>query len=110
MGNENKTCRAERLRITLAFLMSVIGILIAALLVVFLVCRGWEEVEDIVAVVGIFTSVLGTIVGAFLGFQIGSADKEKERREKEIYRKVALQATKSNQNLADDLIAEFEKK
>jgi ABC-type lipoprotein release transport system permease subunit len=109
MGKDNETCRAERLRIKSAFLLSVAGILVAALLVVFLVCKGWNEADDVVAVIGIFTSVLGTLVGAFLGFQIGSADKEKERQDKEKMLMAVLKATKSYPDLGEFIRAEFEK-
>jgi hypothetical protein len=67
----------EKLRINRAFYLSIIGLGLAAVLVVALLIAGWKAASDITAVVGLFTSVLGTLVGAFFGLQIGSADKAK---------------------------------
>lgn len=67
----------EITRINRAFWLSVIGLGLAAALVLALLIAGWKVSSDIVAVVGLFTSVLGTLVGAFFGLQIGSAGKEK---------------------------------
>ena len=51
------------------------------------------KAADITSIVGLFTSVLGTLVGAFFGLQIGAAGKEKaEQRADEAQKKVnALQ-------------------
>jgi len=67
----------EKLRINRAFSLSIVGLGLAAALVVALLIAGWDKGSEIVAVVGLFTSVLGTLVGAFFGLQIGSADKAK---------------------------------
>jgi len=37
---------------------------------------------DIVAIVGTFTGVSGTLAGAFFGLQMGSAGREQERVER----------------------------
>ena len=66
----------EKSRITYAFWLAVIGFIIAAVLVIFLVIQARYESKDIVAVAGLFTSVLGTLVGAFFGLQIGSSGRE----------------------------------
>jgi hypothetical protein len=50
---------------------------------VFLVWYAETEVNEpaeVVAIVGLFTSVTGTLVGAFFGLQIGAAGAEHERR------------------------------
>ena len=67
----------EKLRILKAFWLSVIGLSLAALLVVILLVYGFNKASEITSVVGLFTSVLGTLVGAFFGLQIGTAGKEK---------------------------------
>src|SRR5438477_7816245 len=72
--------RTEQMRITYAFWLAVVGLSIAASLAMFLVFAPKYDSKDVVAVVGLFTSVLGTLVGAFFGLQIGSAGKEKADR------------------------------
>jgi hypothetical protein len=84
----------EKLRINRAFQLAVVGLGIAAGLVCALLVAGWKQAADITAVVGLFTSVLGTLVGLFFGVQIGSADKEKveERADTAQKKANALQA------------------
>jgi hypothetical protein len=69
----------EKLRIKKAFWLSLLGLFLASLLVVFLVLMGEfraKTAADITSVVGLFTTTLGTLVGAFFGLQIGSSGKE----------------------------------
>jgi hypothetical protein len=51
------------------------------LFVIFLVAQGsaWKS-ADVVAVVGLFTSVLGTLVDAFIGLGLARQGKKKNRR------------------------------
>ena len=53
--------------------------------------------SDIVAIVGLFTSVTGTLVGALVGHQIGAAGAERERQSREAaeeYRQRAEEVTR----------------
>jgi hypothetical protein len=79
-----KDSQVEIYRIKKAFWLAVFGLLLAAILVIVLLAFDIKTSNDIVAIVGLFTSVLGTLVGAFFGLQIGSAGKEKveERADK----------------------------
>jgi hypothetical protein len=43
----------------------------------------FEKSAEVVAIVGLFTSVTGTLVGAFFGQQIGAAGAEHERRNRQ---------------------------
>ena len=70
----------ERMRIQYAFWLAVIGLGLAAGLVIFLVLTGIKTASDVVAIVGLFTSVLGTLVGAFFGVQVGTAGREKDQQ------------------------------
>jgi|WetSurSiteA1Bulk_404760.scaffolds.fasta_scaffold41063_2 hypothetical protein len=84
-----KNNTVEKLRINRAFQLSLTGILLAVGLIVFLVCKNWGGAADITAVVGLFTSVLGTLVGAFFGLQIGSegranAEARADKAQKEV--------------------------
>ena len=74
--NQQTDVNIERIRIVYAFWLAVLGLAIAAVLVVFLVFQGKYESKDVLAVVGLFTSVLGTLVGAFFGLQVGSSGRE----------------------------------
>ena len=70
-----------------AFWLSIVGLALAAVLTFFLVHIAKAKVEDstdVVAIVGLFTSVTGTLVGAFFGLQIGQAGAEHERRNRQI--------------------------
>jgi uncharacterized protein YacL len=65
--------KLETNRLWFAFLITIIGLAITLLVVYVLLVLGKDfNGEQIAAVVGLFTSVLGTIVGAFLGYQIGT--------------------------------------
>jgi hypothetical protein len=82
----------EQMRIRYAFWLAVFGLGVAALLVMFLVWHGWTTASDVVAVVGLFTSVLGTLVGAFFSLQVGAAGREKEQQATREATRVAMRA------------------
>jgi hypothetical protein len=67
----------EKVRIRKAFWLSIYGLGLAAALVVFLVLAGWKTAAEVTSIVGLFTSILGPLVGVFFGLQAGSAGKEK---------------------------------
>ena len=74
--------KTERLRIHHAFWLATVGMLLATGIVIFLVVYGQLKIDkssEVVGIVGLFTSVTGTLVGAFFGLQIGSAGVEHER-------------------------------
>src|SRR5262245_10891071 len=68
----------ERLRIHHAFWLSNFGLALAAALAVFLVVMAGTKVNtsaEVVSIVGLFTSVTGTLVGALFGLQIGAPER-----------------------------------
>ena len=67
---------SDETRVGSALIIAVVGLLIPAILVVFLAFKDWK-VNDITTIVGCFTGLVGTLVGAFLGVQVGSAGKQK---------------------------------
>lgn len=86
VSNSNDRNYNERLRIHHAFWLSIFGLALAAALTVFLVVHAKAKVDtsaEVVAIIGLFTSVTGTLVGAFFGLQIGAAGAEHERRSRE---------------------------
>lgn len=105
-AGSTQTPGMDKLRMTLGFWLSMGGLAVAALLVVFLVLNKWTDAADITSVVGLFTSVLGTLVGAFFGLQIGAQGKEKaeekvekaeQKVEKERQKVQALQTVASRE-------------
>lgn len=110
----------ERLRIHHAFWLSIFGLALAAALAVFLVFGAGTKVDtsaEVVAIVGLFTSVTGTLVGAFFGLQIGAAGAEHERRsrrEADESRQKAEEATRIalahlHPDMAKDLVSALRK-
>jgi hypothetical protein len=94
-SNSTDNIDTERLRIQLAFWLACIGLALAAALAVLLVSREEMKVStsaEVVAIVGLFTSVTGTIVGAFFGVQIGAAGTEHERRSRQKAEEVTRRA------------------
>lgn len=67
---------ADDSRVGSALIIALVGLLVPTGLVIFLVYRGWHSTA-IVGVVGLFTGLIGTLVGAFLGVQVGAAGKQK---------------------------------
>ncbi len=79
---DQKKSALEITRIRFAFWLAVLGLGLSAGLVVFLYLSGMTDSNDIIAVVGIFTGVTGTLVGTFFGVQVGSMGREQEREER----------------------------
>jgi hypothetical protein len=98
----------ETLRISRAFWLSIIGLILAVTLVITLIIAGWDSSSDIVAVVGLFTSVLGTLVGAFFGLQIGASGTAKaEKRADDNQKKVEALSAAADRATIDEAIKRF---
>ncbi len=99
-GSKPQNSALEKLRINKAFWLSIIGLVLAALIVLILLAFGLRGSTEIVAVVGVFTSVLGTLVGAFLGVQVGSAGKaQAEERADENQKKTVAFAAAADKGM-----------
>ena len=61
-----------------AFLVMVVGLVVIALVVmkIPISAEGWKP-SDVTTIVGSLTTFLGSVVGAFLGVQVGAAGKDK---------------------------------
>jgi hypothetical protein len=82
----NDSSKIEISRFRHATWLAIVGLIIAAALVIFLVAYGKPKMDsatEVVGIVGLFTSVTGTIVGAFFGVQIGAAGVEHERKSRQ---------------------------
>lgn len=100
----------ETQRMRYAFWLAVIGLGLSVALVVFLILRTGMTGPEIVAIVGVFTSMTGTLVGAFFGVQIGSAGREQEREERrQANQMLEMAMAKMPPPLTDELIKEFDK-
>jgi hypothetical protein len=83
MDKSKTSDNVELARMRYALWLAVFGLGLSGLLVVVLaLVAGMHASADIVAIVGTFTSVTGTLVGAFFGMQIGAAGREEERTER----------------------------
>jgi len=88
--SEQKKDRAlEKYRIKSALTLSIFGLSLAAVLMIALLVAGWDTATDITAVIGLFTTTLGTLVGAFFGLQIGSSGKEEAEQRADTAQKKA---------------------
>jgi len=83
----------DKIRLKYGFWVIIIGFILVAGIFIVAILK-WQEASDVTAVVGAFTGLIGTVVGAFFGAQIGSAGKEKaERARKEAEEKAFRIAT-----------------
>lgn len=64
-------------RVRLASIVAVIGLVIPAVLAWLLATNGNWKPGDIANLVGVFTTTVGTLAGAFLGVQAGAEGKQK---------------------------------
>lgn len=96
-NNVSEKLETDRLRIQHAFWLAIFGLCLVAMLVIFLVVYSKEhlkidEATEIVAIIGVFTSVIGTLVGTFIGVHIGSAGVEHERSSRQRAEKITRMA------------------
>jgi hypothetical protein len=65
----------DELRIKYGYRVILGGFILVAVVLLVAILR-WDVANDVALVVGLFTSMVGTIVGAFFGIQVGSQGKE----------------------------------
>ncbi len=98
-ANTTEPQAVDGLRIERAFQLAAFGLGLIAALVVFLSWRGWGSASDVISLAGLFTSVLGTLVGAFFGLQIVAASKQQaEERADTAQRKVEVLQAAADQD------------
>jgi uncharacterized membrane protein len=68
---------SDDLRYGGALIVILVGLAVIALLSYFLPVKESWKAADVIALVGTLTTFLGTVVGAFLGVQVGAAGKQK---------------------------------
>ncbi len=66
----------DLLRIRYGLWIILAGFVLVALVSVVSIFR-WEDVTSVATAIGATTSLVGTVVGSFLGVQVGAAGKER---------------------------------
>jgi hypothetical protein len=66
----------DRLRLRYGFWIIVTGFALVAFITIVSTFR-WVEVTNVATVVGAVSSLVGTVVGAFFGVQVGAVGKER---------------------------------
>ena len=66
----------DQLRIRYGLWIILAGFLLVALVSVVSIFK-WEDVTSVATAIGATTSLVGTVVGSFLGVQVGAAGKER---------------------------------
>jgi hypothetical protein len=72
----------DRLRLRYGFWIITTGFALVFLITLIATFR-WVEVTSVATVVGAVASLVGTVVGAFFGVQVGSVGKERADAERE---------------------------
>lgn len=81
-------------RLKYAYFLSVIGFMVILVLIICLAVLPNYTSSDIIGVVGLFTSIFGTIVGMFFGVQIGSKATESAEKSSDENKKIAVKNKK----------------
>ncbi len=89
MTKNAEATQTDQMRIKYGFWVIIIGFVLVAVVFIAAVFK-WPKAADVVAVVGSFTGLVGTVVGVFFGAQIGSAGKEKAEKERKEAEEKAL--------------------
>src|ERR687884_867294 len=87
---EQQQIDQQRIRYGLWIILT--GFALVALITVVSIFK-WNDVTSVATAIGATTSLVGTVVGSFLGVQVGSAGKERaeaDRRRLEQFARLAL--------------------
>src|SRR5918911_4862173 len=87
---EQQQIDQQRIRYGLWIILT--GFALVALITVVSIFK-WDDVTSVATAIGATTSLVGTVVGSFLGVQVGSAGKERvetDRRRLEQFARLAL--------------------
>ena len=83
--------QVDLLRLRYGLWIILTGFALVALISVVSIFR-WEDVTNIATVIGATTSLVGTVVGAFLGVQVGSVGKERAEADRQRSEEMAQRA------------------
>lgn len=74
--------QVDRMRLRYGLLIILAGFALVAVIAIISIYR-WEDVTNVATVIGATTSLVGTVVGAFLGVQVGSAGREQAEADRQ---------------------------
>jgi hypothetical protein len=89
VATNNAGERAEQMRILYGFWVVVLGFGLVALVALAAIYK-WTTAAEVATVVSSITGVVGTVVGAFFGLQVGSAGKAKAEADRNAAEERAL--------------------
>jgi hypothetical protein len=84
--------QVDHMRIKYGFWIILMGFFRIALITAASILK-WNDVTSVATVIGATTSLVGTVVGSFLGVQVGAAGKERveaDRKQSEETARIAL--------------------
>ena len=84
--------QVDNMRIKYGFWIILMGFFLIALITAASILK-WNDVTSVATVIGATTSLVGTVVGSFLGVQVGAAGKERveaDRKQSEETARIAL--------------------
>jgi hypothetical protein len=81
----------DQMRIRYGLLIILTGFALVALVSLVSIWR-WEDVTSVATAIGATTSLVGTVVGSFLGVQVGSAGKERVEADRQQVEEMAQAA------------------
>ena len=97
----------DRLRLRYGFWIIITGFALVAFITVVSIFR-WAEVTSVATVVGAVSSLVGTVVGAFFGVQVGAVGKERaeaarERSEEAVKAALSMLPSESAEQLRSEM-------
>jgi hypothetical protein len=97
----------DRLRLRCGFWIIITGFALVAFITVVSIFR-WAEVTNVATVVGVVSSLVGTVVGAFFGVQVGAVGKERaeaarERSEEAVKAALSMLPSESTEQLRSEM-------
>jgi hypothetical protein len=97
----------DRLRLRYGFWIIITGFALVAFITVVSIFR-WAEVTSVATVVGAVSSLVGTVVGAFFGVQVGAVGKERaeaarERSEEAVKAALSMLPPESAEHLRSEM-------
>jgi uncharacterized membrane protein YqjE len=74
--------QVDRMRLRYGLLIILAGFGLVALIALISIYK-WDDVTNVATVIGATTSLVGTVVGAFLGVQVGAAGREQAEADRQ---------------------------